>query len=221
MSRKVAVLTSDDLEALPDRCQRCLFWELGMPRPIDLELSEDELAGEPLVQKVAWWRALELETHVPGRVLRVDGEVAGWCLLGPPEAFARRRAPVPRTSDDALFLATLWVEPPFRGGGLGRLLLQHAVKEAIRHERRAVEAYGDRRHRDAACVTPATWLLHEGFAVHREHPRYPLLRLDVRSIARWAEPLEHAIEQALARLARRPERAPAPVPHRTAPLLRS
>jgi hypothetical protein len=83
-----------------------------------------------------------------------------------------------------------------------------AVKVAGRTERRAVEAYGDRRHRDGACVLPCTWLLHEGFAVHREHPRYPLLRLSVKSTARWAEPLEHAVEQALERMGVSPEPSP-------------
>lgn len=209
MTRRIQGLTSDELDALPGRCRTCLFWELGTPRPIDVD---DELAGDPLVQKCAWWRSLELEVGAPGRVLRVEGEVAGWCLLGPPAAFARRRLPVPPFSDGVLALATMWVEPPFRGAGVGRQLVHAVVKEALRRDLKAVEAYGDRRHRDGACVLPCTWLLHEGFVVDREHPRYPLLRLDVRSLARWAEPLEHAVEQAVARLGRR--RRPEAVPQR-------
>ncbi len=215
MGRRVVELGASDLEALPERCRHCLFWEVGAPRPIDHAMDEagavtDELAGDTLVQKTAWWRSQELETGVPGRVVRVDGDVAGWCQFGPPPAFARRRAPVPRASDDALFLATLWVEPEHRGAGIGRQLVRSVVKEAIHRHRQAVEVYGDRRHRDAACVLPVTWLLHEGFEVHREHPRYPLLRLDVRSVARWAEPLEQALEQALAKLGRQPDLEPAP-----------
>ncbi|MBW3577253.1 MAG: GNAT family N-acetyltransferase [Actinobacteria bacterium] len=213
MGRRVVELTAEELDLLPERCQHCLFWELGTARPIERLGSthdhHDELAADPLTQKCAWWRGMELEWGSPGRFVRVDGEGVGWCLLGDPGAFASRRRPVPPPSSDALLLATIWVEPPFRGAGVGRLLLHAAVKEAIRRERRGVEAYGDRKHRDAACVAPCTWLLHEGFVVHREHPRYPLLRLDVRSVARWTETFEHAVEQARSRLARR-ELAPAP-----------
>lgn len=210
VSRRVVELTADDLDVLADRCGRCLFWEFGAPRPIDEAPHPDELSGDAVIQKTAWWRSQELETGAPGRAVKVDGQVAAWCELGPPAAFTRRRPPVPRASGDALFLATLWVEPAYRGRGYGRLLVQAAAKEALRRDLQGVEAYGDRRHRDAACVLPVTWLLHEGFDVHREHPRYPLLRMDVRSIARWAEPLEHALEQALERLGRRPEPEPAP-----------
>ena len=209
---KFAELTVERVEFLPPACQRCLFWELGAARHDDSHPSDhldDELAGDPAVQKCAWWRATELETGPPGRVLLIAGEPAGFCSFAPVHAFARRRAPVPRASDDALFLATLWVEPAHRGRGYGRLLLHAAIKDALRLDRRAVEAYGDRRARDSECVLPCTWLLHEGFQVHREHPRYPLLRLDVRSLARWGQPLEHALEQARTRLARP---APAPVP---------
>lgn len=207
MVRKIVGVTSDRLDALPDRCRECRFWELGAPRQIDVQ---DEPSGDALVEKCAWWRSVELEFGSPGRAVRVDAEVAAWCLFGPPEVFARWRGPTPRLSTDALFLATVWVERPFRGAGVGRLLLQAVVKEALRQDRRAVEVYGDRRHREAACVLPATWLLHEGFAVHREHPRFPLLRLDVRSVARWAEPIEQILEQALVRLGRRVQPEPSP-----------
>jgi hypothetical protein len=72
-----------------------------------------------------------------------------------------------------------------------------------------VEAYGDRRWLERGCVLPATWLLHEGFEVHREHPRSPLLRVDTKRTVRWAETFEHAWEEVLGRL---PRRARVPVP---------
>lgn len=209
-TRRVAELSCDRIDDLPERCRTCLFWELGAPRALAVGIAgaavdaEDEMAADPGVQKSAWWRDVELESGPAGRVVRVDGEPVGYALFAPAPAFARRRSPIPSASDDALLLATVWVDPAHRGAGSGRLLVQAAVKEALRLDLHAVEAYGDRRHREGQCVAAATWLLHEGFAVHREHPRYPLLRLDVRTTVRWTEPIEHAVETALGRLGRRP-----------------
>ena len=194
-------LTAGDLEALPERCRRCLFWEVGAQRPD--EAHDDELAADPVVQKQAWWSSQQQDGGPPGRLVRSDGRVVGYAAFAPTTAYERRRPPVPRPSDDALFVATAWIDPAERGSGFGRLLVQSAIREALRRELRAVEAYGDRRHIDGACVLPCTWLLHEGFEVHREHPRYPLLRLDVRSASRWAESLEDAVEHVLGRLGRR------------------
>lgn len=215
-TRRPAELTADLLDELPERCRRCLFWELGSPRPIDGVELHDEMAADPAGQKTSWWASRELEHGAVGRAVRIDGDLVGYSLAGPGRAFAVRRAPIPRVSAEALLLATIWVEPSHRGAGVGRLLVQAAVKEAIRTDLRAVEAYGDRRHRDGNCLIPSMWLLHEGFEVHREHVRYPLLRLDVRSTVRWTEPLEQAVESALARIGPRP--APEPAPNRAWPV---
>lgn len=221
MSPRLAPLLPEALEAFPDRCRECLFWELGRPRPDpwapapDPGTGTDELAGDPYVQKQAWVTTQVLEQGAPGRVVRDgDGAVVGYVLFAPPGRFASRRPPAPRTSDDALLLATLWVAPHARDQGIGRLLLQGGVKEALRLGLPAVEVYGDRRFREHDCVLPSMWLLHEGFVVHREHPRYPLLRLETRRTVRWAETLEHALEGILERVRPDPERAPAPSPNR-------
>lgn len=212
MSRRLEPLVPELLEGFPDRCRTCLFWELGRPRPDAREGPEvaDELAGDAFVQKQAWFTSQTLEQGPPGRVVRVDGDVVGYALFAPPGRFAPRRAPVPRASEDALLLATLRVAPHVREQGVGRLLVQGAIKEAIRLDLPAVEAYGDRRYRQHDCVLPSTWLLHEGFEVRREHPRYPLLRLETRRTVRWAETLEHAFEGILERVRPEPEGAPAP-----------
>jgi GNAT superfamily N-acetyltransferase len=215
MSRRATPLTGDLVEGLPPTCRTCLFWELGAACPdprtsaVPAGAGPQDAPSEPFVRKQAWISARVQEGTPPGRVVRVDGEVAGYALFAPGRAFVRRRPPAPQVSPDALLLATIWVQPVWRQHGLGRLLLQHALKEAIRLEAAAVEAYGDRRWRERSCVLPATWLLHEGFEVHREHPRTPLLRIETRRTVRWAETFEHAWEEVLGRL---PRRAPAPAP---------
>lgn len=221
-SRRLAPLAGADVEDLPETCRVCLFWELGRPRPDPRELDRvDELAGDPAMQKQAWWAAQALEDAPPGRIVRIGDKLAGYVLFAPPGSLAPRKAPAPRTSPDALLLATIWVDPTRREEGVGRQLIQAAVKEALRRGLEAVEAYGDRRFREQDCVLPAMWLLHEGFVVHREHPRYPLLRLDTRRTARWTDTLEHALEDIRDRI---PRRVPVPgmppparAPERAAP----
>lgn len=217
MSRRLEPLTGDGVELLPAPCHSCLVWELGAARPAPTVTSPATVGAgapsspepsQPQIRKQAWVSAQVQDGHPPGRIVRVDGEVAGYALFAPATAFAPRPAPVPPASPDAMLLATIWVAPFWRESGLARLLVQAAVKDAIRAEAPAVEAYGDRRWVDRRCLLPATWLLHEGFEVHREHPRTPLLRLDVKRTVRWAESLEHALEEVLAAL---PRRLPQPV----------
>ena len=217
MGRRVEPLTPEALDGFPPGCRVCLFWELGRPRPdVDGRRREDggdELAGDPSVQKQAWHTATSLEDGHAGRVVRVDDRIAGYALFAPAGAFAPRRPPVPAVSRDALALATLWVAPECRDGGIGRLLVQASIKEAIARGLAAVEVYADRRFREADCVLPATWLLREGFEVHREHPRYPLLRLGTKRTVRWTEAIGDAVEGILDRVRPDTERSPAPAPH--------
>ncbi len=130
-------------------------------------------------------------------------------LFAPARGMVRTPGGMPSSNDDALVLATMWVDPVHRNEGLGRLLLQAALKEAMRLRLAAVEVRADRRWRTDACVLPITWLLHEGFEVVEEHVRWPLLRLDVARTVRWSESVEHAVEEVLGLL---PGRAPAPRP---------
>lgn len=212
--RRVGILDAAAVDELPGRCASCLFWELGAPRPVDDE--ERELRRE---QKREWVADELRGDGPPGRVIRIDDEVAAYVLFARSSAFANRRFDLPTTSDDALTLATLWVEPHWRQHGMGRLLVQAALREAHRREVKAVEAWGDRRFSEGGCVLPAAWLLHEGFVVHREHPRHPLMRIDVRRTASWAESLEHALAEVLEKV-RRPSLAPngAPVPSPAGPV---
>lgn len=213
--RRALTLTGELLEEFPDPCRSCLFWERGEPPPVDRRSDGDRDDASALVRKQAWVSAQLQEGRAPGRAVRVEGELAAWVLFADGGDFVRPRlvtaGPAPAISTDALQLATLFVDPRMRGHGLGRLLLHAAVREAVRRELTAVEVYGDRRWRERGCLVPATWLLREGFEVHREAPRLPLLRLEVRRTVRWAPSLEAALEEVLRRIPR-----PVPAPERLA-----
>lgn len=225
MARHLQPLTGDVVASLPGPCATCVAWELGAACPQERTTSavvpghtDAGPGGTPGswapsdrgVRKQAWVSAQVQDGTPPGRVLlEGDGTLGGYALYAPAPAFARRRPPVPATDPTAILLATVWVPPERRGHGYGRLLLQAAIKDALQAGAPAVEAYGDRRWVERSCVLPATWLLHEGFEVHREHPRNPLLRLDVRRTARWADSLEHALEELVGAF---PRRVPSPLP---------
>lgn len=206
MSRRARPLTGEEVAALPGDCGRCLFWEQGSPPPdprVPPAADGDGAPSTATVRKQAWVSARVQEGTPPGRVVLVDGEPVAYSLVAPAGTFAPRGGLRPAPGPDALLLATVWVHPLHREVGLGRLLVQAALKEAIRLDLAAVEAFGDRRWRERGCLLPATWLLHEGFEVHTEHPRTPLFRLDVRRTVRWAGSLEQAWEEVLGRLPRR------------------
>lgn len=201
----------DVLDELPPRCRSCVFWELGAERPAE---DDEERAARDRVRKQGWVTAQSLEGAPTGVVLREGGRRLGYALFSTTPSMPPRAGVVPQSSGDALVLATGWVEPDARGRGHGRLLVQAALREAIRLDLKAVEAWGDRRAREWDCVLPAAWLVHEGFEVAVEHPRYPLLRIDVGRVARWAESLEHAVDELLGRARQAPVARPQ-VPSRT------
>ncbi len=208
VGRRATPLTSESVDRLPSGCSSCLFWELGArcPSPRTTSIpgwTRFPNPPDPLAKKRSWVAVREQDHGPPGRVVEIDGEVVGYALFAPSTAFARPGVSVPRASRDALLLATVWVRPTEREAGIGQNLVRSAIKEAMRLGLPAVEAYGDRRFLERACVLPASWLLHAGFRVQGEHVRTPLFRLDVRRAVRWSDPLEHAWEEVLGRLPRR------------------
>jgi GNAT superfamily N-acetyltransferase len=210
MARRLARLTLDNLDDLPSSCRSCLFWERD---PVRRTRASD--AGDGAVEKEAWVSAVLLEWGSCGRIAYVDGDPAGFVLFAPPtylpgaDAFAT--APV---SEDAVLLATAMVYPEYAGAGLGRVLMQTVVKDLVkRGDIRALEAIGDSRAPGpgrepgwGGCVLPTDYLLRVGFKTHRPHPRYPRMRLELRSVVTWRDEVESALERLLGAV--RPARHP-------------
>jgi GNAT superfamily N-acetyltransferase len=193
MSRRLASVTLDNLDDLPRRCRRCVFWELD---PVGRARAEE--SGDTEFEKEAWVSATLLEWGSCGKLVYVDGVPAGYVLFAPPAYVPRSVAfPTSPVSADAVLLMTGHVLPEFTGMGLGRMLVQGVAKDLIRRGVKAVEAFGDKRWEAPACVLPADYLLSVGFKTVRPHPRYPRLRLELKTVVSWREDVEVALERLL------------------------
>lgn len=202
---RVQELRPDMLVELPVGCRECLFWEV-----IDARRGPDTADPEKARKaKEAWWQAQALEEPVVSRRAVVDDEVVAYALAGTASSLPRSRRIGPPTSDDALVLAVLWVRPDLRAGGVGKALVHSVLRAAGQRGFGAVEAHG-RLDRDPHCLLTVAQLEAYGFAVSRHHPRFPLLRLDLRQTVRWTESVGHAIDGLIDALRRR-ERAQRPV----------
>jgi GNAT superfamily N-acetyltransferase len=200
MARRLVSLTLDNLDDLPPRCRRCVFWELD---PIGQERAQR--SGELALEKEAWVSATLLEWGSCGKIAYVDGVPAGYVMFAPPAYVPRSVAfPTSPVSADAALLMTAYVLPDFAGGGIGRMLAQAVAKDMIRRGIRAVEAFGDLKWDGPACLVPAEHLLAVGFKTVRPHHRYPRLRLELRTALTWREDVEVALERLLGSLT--PER---------------
>ena len=205
MGRKLVPLGTEAIDLLPEPCRRCVFWELGAKaRPRG---SED--AG---LQKEAWLSSLVLEWGPAGHVLTVDGTVAGYSLYAPTQYLAQVGLEAARpVSRDAVLLATLAVDPAFEGQGIGRVLLQTMARDLTKRKVRAVEAFADRLPAGRDCRIPAGFLESSGFQVVREHPRYPLMRMDLRTALTWKDAREAALEALRVPAPAQPALRPVPV----------
>lgn len=199
MSRRLVNLTLDTLEDLPRSCRQCVYWELD---PVAAERAC--VAGDPGLEKEAWVSQTLLEWGSCGKLAYVDGMPAGFVMFAPPAYVPRSMAfPTSPVSADAALLMTAHVVPAFAGGGLGRMLVQGVARDLTKRGIKAIEAFGDAkfdeaaRDRESRCLTPADFFLAVGFKTVRPHPRYPRLRLELRTALSWRSDVEYALEKLL------------------------
>ncbi len=203
MARTLARLTLDHLAELDDHVRSCLFWQLD---PVSLSRLED---GQRATELEAWVSEVLREWGSCGRVLIVDDAPVAMALYAPvrflPGAMALPTAPV---SPDAVLLATVYVAPQHRGGGLGRMLVQGTASDLVERKIVAIEAFGDTRGaRGRECVLPVEFLDAVGFKTQRAHPTSPRMRMDLRTTRTWMSEVELAVERLLGVVRPAPKKA--------------
>ncbi|WP_076262993.1 GNAT family N-acetyltransferase [Intrasporangium flavum] len=203
-TRELLPLTPERVGDLVGSCAPCTFWQTvphnGHGRPTD-----------PLELLAAWVEQVTADWGPPGRVAYVDGRAVGHVVVAPARHVPRLAAFPTSPSDPAtLMLVTAVTGDPAgavdgagRGGkALRKVLVQAAAKEALNHRVRALDVVAARPlavHRHA-CVLEAHLLEDAGFHVERDHPTYPRLRIDLRTLVTIRDEAAEAVRRALAKV---------------------
>ncbi|WP_327316358.1 GNAT family N-acetyltransferase [Streptomyces sp. NBC_01235] len=204
MGRRLVPLTLDNLQDLPKRCRSCVFWELD---PVSGAAAVK--AGTSSLEKESWISAVLLDWGSCGRVVYVDDAPVGFVLYAPPAYVPRSTAfPTSPLSPDAVQLMTAFIMPGYQGQGLGRVMVQTVAKDLLRRGFKAIEAFGDARWKEPACLLPADHLLAVGFKTVRPHPVHPRMRLELRTTLSWKEDVEMALDRLLGAVQKEPALRP-------------
>jgi hypothetical protein len=189
-------LTLENLGDLNTGCRSCVHWELDQ-----VPGREACASGSADLEKEAWVSDTLLQWGSCGQILYVDSVAAGHVLYAPPAYVPRSTAfPTSPVSPDAVLLMTGQIEASYRGGGLGRMLIQGVARDIARRGLKAIESFGSTTHvrvphREQPCLLPADFLHAVGFKTVRPHPTTPRLRLDIRATLTWREDVEYAIDR--------------------------
>jgi GNAT superfamily N-acetyltransferase len=191
MARKIRTLTPDRVNDLPDDCGRCAFWESDEALTPGCGVTGDaELLR-------AWVSRVSSEWGDCGRVAYVDGEAIGFAKYAPARYFPQAvNMPTGLPSEGAVLLACLHVGADVRHAGVGKVLVQAVMRDLASRGEKVVEAYAavDVVDRKATPMMTVEFLLRQGFAVVRPHPRYPLMRLELKTVVAWTENIEAVLE---------------------------
>jgi GNAT superfamily N-acetyltransferase len=211
MARRIRPLTAERLDDLPEPCAACALWEAAGP-------------GAPACGPVSasdalrtWIAEVRDEWGDAGVVAYDDGAPLGFVKYAPARFFPRATGmPSGPPDNDSVLIACLHVAADVRDAGLGKVLLQAALRDLVSRKEKVVEAYADTggADRDRSPLMSLEFLLGQGFRVTRPHPLYPLMRLELKSLVSWTENLE-AVLEAIQLPRRLGERVPAPLTNAT------
>jgi len=208
MTRRLRPLALEHLDALPVACVGCSFWETGARQERQCGSVCDPAALRE------WYLRVTDEWGDCGRVACDDDEVLGFIKYAPSRYIPQAATFPSRPYDgDVALITCLHISDDARQHGLGRLLVQSALKDLKSRGERTVQSFACARDEDLTRMPMIgmKYLLDNGFAVARSDPAFPLMQLDLRSLASVAENLEAVLESL-----RFPLRAPSRIPGPTA-----
>lgn len=173
--RAVVPLQSGHLTAFPEHVVDCLSWQL----PTRFRGTSAQAAA----RKAAWVEGVQEHWGVCGMVVCRGEEPVALALYAPAAWLAGVGArPTAPASPDAVVLTSPYVRPDQRGRGLARMLVQVVARDLVRRPTPpvAVETFAG----IGPCLLPVDFWTRVGFAVDRQHPVNPRMRMDLRMTAR-------------------------------------
>lgn len=203
MARRFDPLTAEVTRSLSPGCAGCVYWESPEPLPPVCGAKCDPTFS------AGWMQRVRAEWGACGKAVVEDGETLGFIKYAPPGFLPQARVmPAGPPDDRDVLLACMHIAPEARRRGLGKVLLQAALRDLLQRGEKGVQAYATARPDgfESSPVMGMAFLLRMGFTVSRPDPSLPLMRLDLRSLAAWTENLEAVLESL---------RIPLPMPHRT------
>lgn len=184
--RKIDTLSLSNIDDLPSRCRECTYWISSEKLPPKCGSACDADA------KRDWLGSTFEGWGECGHLLYVGGEVVGHAFYGPATAFPQTShfasGPV---SADAVFLSCLLVREEARHHGVAKTLLGAIEKALFVRRVKAIEALATTPGAGRlSALGPVDFYLQNGFYVKRDHPTYPLVRLDLKTAVPWQVDLE-------------------------------
>ncbi len=194
MSRRLIPLSAKTASAASSACAGCVYWESS--DPLEVRCGS---ACDPDRQR-EWFACVHEEWGECGRAVTEDDEVIGFIKYAPASYFPQASWYLVKVPDPAApLIACMHIREEARRRGLGRVLLQAALRDLHARRERTVYSYALASKADMNTVPMVgmDFLLRNGFNIEKPHPAYPLLRLDLRSLAAWTENLEAVLESLL------------------------
>jgi ribosomal protein S18 acetylase RimI-like enzyme len=202
MNTKVVIrdLFIDRLEKTGIKCVKCNFWfdcneESLLKRFSDIKSISDakNLLKHKLYEKTD---QKKLTTFVSNGGMAKgafkNGKCAGMLIAGDYNLFPKLKSfrvypPDPKS----IFLGCIFVEPSYRGAGIKKKLLIELEKDLLKKNIGSIETIGKRLDDDTtedefenSPLLSFKFLINNGFYLKKNDKQYPLLRLDLKSIAK-------------------------------------
>ena len=179
MARRIVPIGKDNLKDLPLPCRNCFFWESTE------RISSPLVARGGFEQKTKWFEDTLNKWGVCGKLLYDNRETLAYVQFAPlPYLPQCNNFPAGPVSEDAIVFSCLYVIPEMRGRGLGKVLLQSALKSLFKKRFKTVESFASRLDPHELAV-PLDFYLKNGFYVLRDDHKLPLVRLDLRAAVTW------------------------------------
>jgi len=166
-------VAENNYDTIPAACRHCLYWQTTGA------YSEGTVTPHMENEKLAWWRKVSREFGNCHKVVMSDGIPVGFIQFAPAKFFARAQTYTARApTEDAVFIACLYLSKDVRGKGLGILTLKELIAALRKKEYLAIETFTRANSTDNPSG-PADLYLRQGFKVKHEKDGSSLLRLDL------------------------------------------